>query len=412
MLSLLIPLPAGATDFFVFPVKVSLPVHMVAGNSIVKRTFKEKDIVNLALGRPLGTKVDKKTEILAVAGARFPEDLDKGRIIVFDPSQNGLAQITTEVVEPLVIDTESALLPKGKQIHGTMTGQVLETASGLGDPSKNALLPSIGWASGDGKRKDDKGSLKGIVAGRGSCRITENGQTTTFSGLIVKGKVKISGKPIGMYSDGGGSAGCGNGIVEPNLGEECEFNDQTACPGDCDACMCVVCGNARIDPGEICDGNTLGVCSQLSGFCKPDCTGCTVCGDGVITPNEECDPNNDTVCPGFCLFGDCTCGCDINDPNSCPDALCCHTDMRCWAPKTGFPSDDSSSPLVASACSGGGFLASGMCGGVVPPNSFCPDQDANPNTFFSCHACGGKGVYNTCTLGEQSCVLDQIGTVP
>jgi hypothetical protein len=53
-----------------------------------------------------------------------------------------------------------------------------------------------------------------------------------------------------------------------------------------------------------------------------------------------------------------------------------------------------------------------MCGGLIDPGGACPDQDADPNTGFYCHACGGKFVHKLCTLGEQSCVLDQIGELP
>jgi hypothetical protein len=307
----LLAAPAAATDFFVFPVKISLPVRMVEvgtdPGSIVEKKLTQKDVVNLALGRPLGTKVDKKTEILAVAGARFEENIQKGRLIVFDPSQNGLAQIKVVVAQPIVIDREVALLEKGEQGQGTMTGQVLE----VGDPGENGLHATIGWVSGDGKRKEDKGTFKGIVAGRVSFNTTENGQTKTFSGYVVNGKVSVSGKPIGMYSDGTSEEGCGDGIVQPGLGEECEFFDQSACPGKCNACICVECGDGNRDPGEICDPPDNQICDaqSLPSYCKPDCSGCTFCGDAVVDPPEECDPlgGADTACPGQCSPSTCLC---------------------------------------------------------------------------------------------------------
>jgi hypothetical protein len=39
---------------------------------VVTRKLSDKDLVNLALGRPLGSKVDGKTEILAWAGTFEP----------------------------------------------------------------------------------------------------------------------------------------------------------------------------------------------------------------------------------------------------------------------------------------------------------------------------------------------------
>src|SRR5580765_2397215 len=67
----LLPRAAHAADFLVFPVKISLPIRSIIIHfdidEVIKGTLKEKDLVNLALGRPLGSKVDKKTEVLAVA---------------------------------------------------------------------------------------------------------------------------------------------------------------------------------------------------------------------------------------------------------------------------------------------------------------------------------------------------------
>jgi hypothetical protein len=149
--------------------------------------------------------------------------------------------------------------------------------------------------------------------------------------------------------------------------------------------------------------------------CKPNCAGCAVCGEGVISPNEECDVNipPGDPCPGLCLFPECQCGCDANDPEACPDHLCCGTDKRCWAAKTGFPSDDPSSTVTGGdGCSGGGVQTNGLCAGVVAPGAICPDNDADNNTLFLCHPCNGKGVSKICTIGAQSCVLDQIGPVP
>ena len=64
---------------------------------------------------------------------------------------------------------------------------------------------------------------------------------------------------------------------------------------------CVVCGNGRLEVGEVCDGTDFGstTCQDFghpSGFlvCNPDCgsidsSNCSNCGDGVATGAEECD---------------------------------------------------------------------------------------------------------------------------
>lgn len=280
--ALLLPLEgASAREFLVFAVKVSLPVQYVAGGKIVKRTLKESDIVNLALGRPLGTKVDKKTEILAEAQ---PYDNRGGMVVVFDPTQNGLAQVTTVVAELVSGDVEGAFLASKREGHGTGTGTVVATT--LGDPTTNGLLAStiFGGGSGTATYFAGKASVKGTIAGRARFRFTEKGQTTLVDGFIVGGKGKVSGVALGIYEDGTFST-CGDGVIQPQFGEECEFNSDSACPNHCDSCVCRVCGNNRLDsgvpgdpdnPGEVCDGTDAAVCqAQVPPVpCKADCTGC------------------------------------------------------------------------------------------------------------------------------------------
>ena len=405
--------PAAATDFNVVPLQVSITLNVVVpgqnGDTIVKKTLKNNDVINLALGRPLGTKIDKKREILALTVPfPTPEDVLKGQVIVLDPTQNGLAQITTVVAQPTHVEWEIADLNTKKVGHGTVTGTVVETT--LGTPALNALHATTSWFTGTGSGGGGKGSAGGVPFGPVSFTATEGGQTATFSGFIVKGKAKATAKVISLLSDTV-LTGCGDGIVE--AGEECDVGHEEACPGNCLNCLCDVCGNNRKDLGEICDGTDDTVCQQLgSPGCRPDCQSCIQCGDGIIDPPETCEPGHDSACPGRCLTPECTCGCDVNDPNSCPGDLCC-SGARCWAPKTGFASDDPNSPITASGCSGGGTLASGLCGGLVPPGGTCPDNDADPNTLFECDACGGKFVSKICTLPLQNtCVLDHIGPLP
>ena len=55
--------PAAATDFYVYRAKLKIVAKMVIFNptdndTIITRKLGNNDIINLALGRPLGTKVD------------------------------------------------------------------------------------------------------------------------------------------------------------------------------------------------------------------------------------------------------------------------------------------------------------------------------------------------------------------
>ena len=117
---------------------------------------------------------------------------------------------------------------------------------------------------------------------------------------------------------------CGNGSVEPQLGEECDFdamggalvlttcaglgfagsNDNPGCDATChydtDPCLC---GNGAVDAGELCDGADFdGKTCQAFGFaggslaCTADCeilaTGCNQCGNGMLDGAEACDGAN------------------------------------------------------------------------------------------------------------------------
>lgn len=80
---------------------------------------------------------------------------------------------------------------------------------------------------------------------------------------------------------------CGNGVVEPELGEACEpaIGDPT-CREDCRRGDC---GDGRLDPGEACDPPTA------DGACVPGCA-LPVCGDAFRSPTvgERCDDGNET----------------------------------------------------------------------------------------------------------------------
>ncbi len=122
--------------------------------------------------------------------------------------------------------------------------------------------------------------------------------------------------------------GCHNGVIEPETGEDCDFDAQgdplvlascaslgfpmsganPGCADDCeyDIKICM-CGNGALDALEVCDGALLGgnTC-QTEGFvggtlaCSPDCeldtSGCTgsVCGNGAVEAGEQCDDGNTT----------------------------------------------------------------------------------------------------------------------
>jgi cysteine-rich repeat protein len=98
-------------------------------------------------------------------------------------------------------------------------------------------------------------------------------------------------------------ATCGDGMLQPENGEECDNGAENAANKQCNL-QCTEnehwCGDNALDDGEECDdGNEVN---------EDNCTsGCTTaeCGDGYVQPGEDCDPGNGEFpdCPGDCQDG-------------------------------------------------------------------------------------------------------------
>jgi hypothetical protein len=200
--------PAMAADFFVYSVKAKFIVRMVVVDfsqqfdSVVEAKLDEKDVVNLALGRPLGTKVDKKTEILALATAfEGSSGSPLSKLVVFDPTKTGPARITRTVARATSLELESATAGTAVTGQGIATAEI--QANGDAEESLNVTAVLL---TGSGKAPAPPGpdgtvSLKGAIGGRFSFTTTEGGETTTISGFVVNGKVSASGKSIGQFTE-------------------------------------------------------------------------------------------------------------------------------------------------------------------------------------------------------------------
>lgn len=104
-------------------------------------------------------------------------------------------------------------------------------------------------------------------------------------------------------SESGANDKCGDGMVDLDLGEECDAGADNGTGGVCSPnCTINECGDQYVGPGEECDfGGQNGGGSK----CREDCQ-LTVCGDGYTGGEESCDsgPKNGKDV-GLCSY-DCT----------------------------------------------------------------------------------------------------------
>ena len=76
---------------------------------------------------------------------------------------------------------------------------------------------------------------------------------------------------------------CGDGIVQPDLGETCD--GEAWCRDDC-----TYCGDSILDAGETCDPAAAPGSAGYNEHCNASCTIDPYCGDGNLDAGETCDP--------------------------------------------------------------------------------------------------------------------------
>jgi cysteine-rich repeat protein len=200
--------------------------------------------------------------------------------------------------------------------------------------------------------------------------------------------------------------GASNGIRES--GEQCDGADNPytcdqlcfvagtiACKSDCtvNAAACEGCGNGRIEPalGELCDGTAVSCPPGTHGApsCATSCQrvdGCWRCGDGTRNVDEECDVND---------LGDAACD-DPGETGGTPGCTAsCQVDHGpCWRCGNGRidPGEqcDDGGTAPGDGC---GATCQRECGnGTVQSNEEC--DDGNANAGDGCHLCGLDPVYD------------------
>ncbi|MEO8351010.1 MAG: hypothetical protein ABI680_04725 [Chthoniobacteraceae bacterium] len=208
MLSAL-PALAGAeqTEFFVYNAGAALKVTAIQvgdrADKPLNRTIRTNDLINLALGRSLGTRVDKATEVLGAAVVPFedPSSAPLGKLIVFNPQTN---VVTATVANLSELDYNTAYLSKSSKGQGFGSGTFVETA--LGDASQGKLFASRFAGSAKAKGAHDpfggKVAITGVASISGRVHVSgkdKKGASVDVDGIMTKGTVKISGSPIGSF---------------------------------------------------------------------------------------------------------------------------------------------------------------------------------------------------------------------
>jgi len=105
-------------------------------------------------------------------------------------------------------------------------------------------------------------------------------------------------------SPGGIPCDCGDGIIEPGEGEECDDGNVVSGDGCTNYCKMEYCGDGIVNdyPNEQCDdGNQID-----TDYCTNQCI--LLCGNSILDPGEECDDGNkvnDDACTNNCTANVC-----------------------------------------------------------------------------------------------------------
>jgi hypothetical protein len=210
------PEPAIVTnDFGIFKVAANVQVSMVIISTdgpdvIVKKALASSDFINLALGRPLGTKINPKTEVLAAAVTFETHGAPPlSKLIVCDPSQDGVNQVKTTIATLSELDFQNAYENRRNVGFGYGKGNIVATT--LGDPAKNGFVASTFQVSGGGggvhldPRQNNENARpigSGNLQGPLKFIVTDKkNETTTFNGIVTRGTFTLSGKTIGTYTE-------------------------------------------------------------------------------------------------------------------------------------------------------------------------------------------------------------------
>jgi cysteine-rich repeat protein len=363
------------------------------------------DFVIAALAANLGNEVWRKTLDGSAVDTDVDEvDHDAARGVAVDAQGNVLA---TGVLSGTDTGDDVVVLKLRGNDGGELWRQVIDGTASAGDDVRDLAIDAAGNVLVVGRLRNTgtNGDLSAVKLNGGSGAVIwthdEDGalhaaDSALYVAIDKAGQVAVAGRTSnGNLADGftvvrlsgasGGSWPCGDGL--PQAGEACDDANPIFGDGCRNDCTIEVCGDARLDPQEVCDAGPTG-----DQCCQPDCqprANGTQCDDQKIcTTQDHCE---DGVCTGT-REGNCpttTCTITVCDP------LPCHDDII----ENGTECDD------GDGCTTGDRCSNGAC--VPAQRSFCDDDD--PCTADECD--DTEGCVFSPVNGFQSvlCVLERRG---
>jgi len=251
-----------------------------------------------------------------------------------------------------------------KSVRGVLTICTVVLMAGFGvaacsSDSKDPVgvdgggLPGTG--GGGGTALPDAGGVDAPVDNV-DCTTAKAGSVCSADGVCVAGVCATSR--------------CGDGIVDPRVGEDCEDNNETAGDG-CTQCRFDCSTSASCDDGNVCNGAetcnlTTRICEPgtaagavscmvsagVPGTCKEGVCAGAGCGNGKVDVGEDCDDKT-AGCTKDCKFV-CKVNADCDNKNACDGAETCEVASHTCKPGTAVV-------CKANNCTGMCDPGTGMC---------------------------------------------------
>lgn len=211
--------PLRAEEFVVYKSKLKLPITYVTNASgvdkVVTLTLTGDDLVNITLGRQLGTPVDKVKQILALAGSaegNIGMVGPKSHLIIYDFELHQPAAGTTHLADVSSLSFQTAYRgPAGDKGFGSAEVKLLAHTAAVADLGTifASTLAGAATAGGPSKFNGSNGpfnvNLKGGItsgAGRVHVKFTDkNGVVTEVNGFLLNGTCTVSGLSIDSFTE-------------------------------------------------------------------------------------------------------------------------------------------------------------------------------------------------------------------